>query len=105
MGNTIEKKITVLDIAKMKKRGVRGFPYLRLMAFRSLSSWIGREFPVILVGDSVGMVEAGYDSTLPVTVDEIIYHTRAVKKGAKRALVVADMPFMSYQVSLEEAKV
>lgn len=57
----------------------------------------------ILIGDSLGMVFQGNDSTLPVTVDDIIYHTRAVVKGAKRALIVSDMPFMSYHVSPEEA--
>jgi len=59
---------------------------------------------MLLVGDSVGSVIAGYPNTLPVTVEEMIYHTRAVVKGVERALVVIDMPFMSYQVSLEEAK-
>lgn len=57
----------------------------------------------ILIGDSLGMVFQGNDSTLPVTVDDIIYHTRAVVRGAKRALIVSDMPFMSYHVSPEEA--
>lgn len=57
---------------------------------------------ILLVGDSVGMVVAGYDNTLPVTVDEMIYHCRAVARGTKRAQVVGDMPFMSYQVSLEQ---
>jgi 3-methyl-2-oxobutanoate hydroxymethyltransferase len=57
----------------------------------------------ILVGDSVGMVVGGLDSTLPVTVDEIVYHCRAVARGASRAHLVADMPFMSYQVTPEEA--
>ena len=59
--------------------------------------------PMILVGDSLGMVMLGHDSTLPVTLDDIIYHTKAVMRGAKNALVVADMPFMSFQVSAEEA--
>lgn len=57
----------------------------------------------ILVGDSLGMVMLGYDSTLAVTVEDIIHHTKAVKRGAKRAFIVADMPFMSYHVSKEEA--
>ena len=59
---------------------------------------------VILVGDSVGNVVLGYPNTLPVTVDEMIHHTRAVVRGAKRALVVTDMPFMSYQESIEQAR-
>jgi len=59
---------------------------------------------ILLVGDSVGSVVAGYPNTLPVTVEEMIYHTRAVVKGVARALVVIDMPFMSYQISNEDAK-
>lgn len=58
---------------------------------------------MLLVGDSVGVVFSGYENTLPVTVEEILYHTRAVAKGRKNALVVADMPFLSYQSSTEEA--
>lgn len=57
----------------------------------------------ILVGDSLGMVMLGYDSTLPVTVDDMIHHAAAVARGCSRAFVVADMPFMSYQISVEEA--
>jgi 3-methyl-2-oxobutanoate hydroxymethyltransferase len=58
---------------------------------------------VILVGDSLGMVVLGYDTTLPVTLDMMIHHTAAVCRGTSRALVVADMPFLSYQLSTEEA--
>ena len=57
----------------------------------------------LLVGDSLGMVVLGYETTLPVTLDDMIRHTSAVTRGAERALVVADMPFMTYQVSVEEA--
>jgi len=58
---------------------------------------------ILLVGDSLGMVVQGQDTTLPVTLDEMIYHCRAVARGSKRAHLVGDMPFMSYQVSAEEA--
>ncbi len=57
----------------------------------------------ILIGDSLGMVIKGEEDTLSVTVDEIIYHTKSVKKGAKNALIVSDMPFLSYHTSVEEA--
>jgi 3-methyl-2-oxobutanoate hydroxymethyltransferase len=58
---------------------------------------------ILLVGDSVGMVVLGYDSTLPVTFDEILHHTRAVRRGTQRALVVADMPYGSFHVTIEES--
>jgi 3-methyl-2-oxobutanoate hydroxymethyltransferase len=58
----------------------------------------------ILVGDSVGNVMLGYPNTIPVTVDEMIHHTKAVSKGTKNALLVIDMPFMSYQESIEQAR-
>ena len=58
---------------------------------------------VLLVGDSVGMAVLGYDSTLPVTMDEILHHLRAVRRGTRRALLVADMPFGSFHVSLDES--
>jgi 3-methyl-2-oxobutanoate hydroxymethyltransferase len=60
------------------------------------------EIDIILVGDSVGNVILGYDSTLPVTMDEMVHHVKAVCRGVARAMVVADMPFLSYQVSREE---
>jgi len=59
--------------------------------------------PLILVGDSLGMVVLGYESTIPVTMDEMLHHTRAVVRGAKQAMVIGDMPFMSYHISAEEA--
>ena len=58
---------------------------------------------VLLVGDSLGMVVEGHDSTIPVTLDAMIHHTRAVSRGTKRALVVGDMPFMTYQTGLDDA--
>jgi 3-methyl-2-oxobutanoate hydroxymethyltransferase len=59
--------------------------------------------PLILVGDSLGMVILGYDSTIPVTMDEMIHHTKAVVRGTKQAMVIGDMPFMTYQISPEDA--
>ncbi|PIQ97514.1 MAG: 3-methyl-2-oxobutanoate hydroxymethyltransferase [Nitrospinae bacterium CG11_big_fil_rev_8_21_14_0_20_56_8] len=61
------------------------------------------EIDIVLVGDSLGMVVLGYENTLPVTMEEMLAHTRAVKRGIQHALLVGDMPFMSYQVSIEQA--
>ena len=58
---------------------------------------------MLLVGDSLGMVILGYESTIPVTMDEMIHHTKAVVRGAKHALIIGDMPFMTYHVSVEDA--
>ena len=61
------------------------------------------EVDIVLVGDSLGMVALGYENTLPVTLDEMLAHTRAVRRGVRSALLIGDMPFMSYQVSVEQA--
>lgn len=95
-------KITVPEIIAKKSRGEKIAcltAYDHLMA-RHLSE---AEIDLILVGDSVGMVIAGYENTIPVSLDEIIYHTKAVVRGNEHALVVADMPFMSYQVNVDKA--
>jgi 3-methyl-2-oxobutanoate hydroxymethyltransferase len=97
------KKITVVDIARMKEEGKK-IPVLTAYDFATAAILDDAGVPVLLVGDSAGMVESGYDTTLPVTVDEIIYHTKAVVKGRKNALVVADMPFGSYQASIDDAR-
>ena len=59
--------------------------------------------PLILVGDSLGMVVLGYDSTIPVTIDEMLHHTKAVARGAKNSLIIGDMPFMTYHTNISEA--
>lgn len=97
------KKVTVVDIAKMKEEGKK-IPVLTAYDFSTARILDEAGIPVLLVGDSAGMVEAGYETTLPMTVDEIIYHTRAVVRGRQSAFVVADMPFGSYQTSLDDAR-
>src|SRR5690625_3342228 len=61
------------------------------------------EINMLLVGDSLGQVMLGYENTLPVTIDDMIHHTRAVARGASKAFVLADLPFMSYQISVQDA--
>lgn len=96
------KKITVPYLRKMKERNekismVTAYDYPGSL----LADKAGVE--VLLVGDSLGVVVLGYDNPVPVTVDDIIHHTKPVSKAARRSLVVADMPFMSYQISREQA--
>lgn len=99
----MRKKITIPEILKMKQDGRRitmmtayDYPFARLVDCGGVDT--------ILVGDSLGVVFSGYDNTLGVTMDEMIYHTRAVARSTPLALLVSDMPFMSYQVSIEEAR-
>jgi 3-methyl-2-oxobutanoate hydroxymethyltransferase len=96
-----ERPLTIHDLRALKERGER---FAMLTAYDYLTARVLDEagVPVLLVGDSLGMVMLGYGSTVPVTVDEMLHHTRAVARGAERAMVVGDMPFMSYQASLEE---
>jgi len=92
---------TTTDFLKMKEKGE---PITMLTAYDYPSAKLSEEAEVdmILVGDSLGMVVLGYDSTIPVTVDDMIHHTKAVRRGAKDTFIVTDMPFMSYHVSLQE---
>jgi 3-methyl-2-oxobutanoate hydroxymethyltransferase len=94
-------KVTVQTLAKMKAAGAKIAMVTAYDAtFARLVDQGGAD--VILVGDSVGMVVQGQASTLPVTMEEMIYHCRSVARGAERAQVVGDMPFMSYQAALDE---
>jgi 3-methyl-2-oxobutanoate hydroxymethyltransferase len=96
------KKVTTLTFHQKKQRGE---PISMLTAYDYPTALALDQAGVdsILVGDSLGMVVLGYENTLPVTMDEMLHHSRAVSRGAKNALLVGDMPFMSYQVSVEEA--
>jgi len=88
---------------KMKKEGTK-FPVLTAYDYSMAKILDEAGIPLILIGDSAGMVFAGNENTLTVTLDEMRYHTRAVSKGSKNAFIVTDMPFLSYQVSIEDAK-
>lgn len=97
-----ERPVTVPRLRKMKRDGERITMVTAYDAtFARLFDDAGMD--VLLVGDSLGMVVQGQDSTLPVTVDEVIYHCRAVARGTRRAHIVGDMPFLSWQVSPEQA--
>jgi 3-methyl-2-oxobutanoate hydroxymethyltransferase len=96
------KKVRAPDLALMKERGER------MVMLTAYDATMARLFDragidLLLVGDSLGHVILGLDTTVPVTLDAVIHHTAAVSRGATRALVVADMPFLTYQVSAEEA--
>ena len=99
---TTPRRVTIQTLRQMKEKGERIAMLTAYDAtFARLLDEAGAD--VLLVGDSLGMVIQGHDTTLPVTLDEIAYHCRAVARGARRAHVVGDMPFMSYQASLEQA--
>jgi len=97
-----ELKVRVTTLREKKRRGEK---IAVLTAYDATMARLleSAGVDVLLVGDSVGVVVLGYEHTLPVTLDEMLHHTKAVARGASRALVVADMPFMTYQVSVEEA--
>src|SRR5262245_40610804 len=96
------RKIRAPDLTLMKTRGER---IVMLTAYDAMMARLMDRagIDIFLVGDSLGNVILGLDTTIPVTLDAMIHHTRAVARGASRALVVADMPFLTYQVSAEEA--
>ncbi|MGB2630812.1 MAG: 3-methyl-2-oxobutanoate hydroxymethyltransferase [Candidatus Omnitrophota bacterium] len=95
-------KVTVLDFKRKKEAGEK---ITMLTAYDHLMARIidRSGLDAILVGDSVGMVMLGYDNTTSVTMDEMIHHSKAVRKGTERAFLIGDMPFMSYQASDEDA--
>ena len=97
-----EHRITIPSLATRKERG-ECIAMLTAYDFTFASIFDAADIDILLVGDSLGNVVQGHDTTLPVTLDEIVYHTRLVARGACRAMVVSDMPFGSYQISAEDA--
>jgi len=95
------KKVTTVTLQEMKERGEK---ITSLTAYDATFAWLEDQagIDVILVGDSAAMVIGGSESTLTVTLEEMLYHTRCVSRGVERALLVADMPFLSFQVSAAE---
>jgi len=95
-------RIAVHELRAMKERGEK-IAMLTAYDYPTAKILDAAGVPVILVGDSLGMVVLGYASTIPVTMEEMLHHTKAVVRGTERAIVVGDMPFMSYQTSVEDA--
>jgi 3-methyl-2-oxobutanoate hydroxymethyltransferase len=95
-------RVTITDIKEMKHRKEK-IPMLTSYDYMTAKIVDEAGVPLILVGDSLGMVMLGYESTIPVTMDEMIHHTKAVVRGARKALVIGDMPFMSYHISVSDA--
>lgn len=95
-------RLTIEDIKAMKRRGEK-IPMLTAYDYPSARMIDEMGVPLILVGDSLGMVVLGYETTIPVTIEEMIHHAKAVMRGVQRALVVVDMPFLSFQTGWQDA--
>jgi 3-methyl-2-oxobutanoate hydroxymethyltransferase len=95
-------RVTITEIKEMKQRKEK-IPMLTAYDYVTAKMVDEAGVPLILVGDSLGMVMLGYESTIPVTMEEMIHHTKAVVRGAKKALIIGDMPFMSYHISVPDA--
>ena len=96
------KKLTSLDLARMKQSGEK---VVWVTAYDYWTAYFAEMagMDMLLVGDSLGMCVYGYEGTIPVTMDQCIYHSEAVRRGAPNTFIIGDMPFLSYQVSIEEA--
>ena len=99
---TSERRLTITDIARMHAEG-RRLPMLTAYDYPTARILDEGGIPMLLVGDSVGEVMLGYESTVRVTMAEMLHHTKAVVRGTRRALVIADMPFLSYGVTPESS--
>ena len=95
-------RVTINEIKEMKGRKEK-IPMLTAYDYVTAKIVDEADVPLILVGDSLGMVMLGYESTIPVTMEEMIHHTKAVVRGAKKSLIIGDMPFMTYHVTVSDA--
>ena len=95
-------RVTIDDLLEMKRRGEK-IPMLTAYDYTSAQLLEAAGIPLVLVGDSLGQVVLGYDSTLPVTMEDMLHHVKAVVRGTRKAHVVGDMPFMSYQADTSDA--
>ena len=95
-------RVTIGQLKEMKQKGEK-IPMLTAYDYSTARFLDEAGIPIILVGDSLGMVVLGYESTIPVTMDDMLHHVKAVVRGTKRALIVGDMPFMTYHTSVAEA--
>ncbi len=95
-------RVTINDIRNMKLKGEK-IPTITAYDYTTAKIVDEAGIPLILVGDSLGMVVLGYETTIPVTMQEMLHHTKAVVRGAKNALVVGDMPFMTYHIDISDA--
>ena len=95
-------RVTVRDVAEMKSSG-RKIPMLTAYDYTTALMADAADVPILLVGDSLGMVVLGYESTIQVTMEDILHHCKAVVRGSKNAMVIADLPFMTYQVDPAQA--
>ena len=96
------KRVTINDIREMKQKGEK-IAMLTAYDYSTAKIIDKCNIPIILVGDSLGMVVLGYENTLPVTMDVMIHHSKAVVRGTEHAMIVGDMPFMTYHISVEDA--
>jgi 3-methyl-2-oxobutanoate hydroxymethyltransferase len=95
-------RITIDQIKEMKQKGEK-IPMLTAYDYSTAKLVDEMGVPLILVGDSLGMVMLGYESTIPVTMEEMLHHTRAVVRGTKQAMIIGDMPFMTYHTDVSDA--
>ena len=98
----MKKKLTLIDLKKMKDDGQKAV-WVTAYDYWTASFAEQARMDMILVGDSLGMCVYGYEGTVPVTMDQCIWHSEAVRRGAANTFIIGDMPFLSYQVSVEEA--